>query len=175
MYTRKAVIVLGSSRSKGETWQTIQDAIGKQTCVPIIDLNSLSLSAYDYDHSNQNDDYFSLVEQLVEHDLIILAIPVYWYTMSAQMKLFIDRLSDLLEIRKDLGRKLRDKKIFVLVSFNTSLPVGFEDAFRQTCDYMGMIYLGCSLIYQGSDPTLLKTRSDQLALARNVFLKSAFN
>lgn len=171
----KAIIVLGSSRSKGETWQAIQDVVSDSASIPIIDLNNLSLSPYSYNHSNQNDDYFPLMEQLVEHELIILATPVYWYTMSSQMKVFIDRLSDLLEIRKDLGRKLRGKKIFILASFNTSLPTGFEDAFRQTCDYMGMAYLGCSFIYQGRDQALLETRPDQLATARNIILKPTCN
>lgn len=172
---KKTIIVLGSSRSKGETWQAVQDITDNSALIPVIDLNSLSLSAYDYDHSNHNDDYFPLIERLVEHELIILATPVYWYTMSAQMKIFIDRLSDLLEVRKDLGRKLRGKKVFIVASFNTSMPVGFEDAFSQTCNYMGMIYLGCSFIYQGSDHGLSETRPDQLALARNVILKHTYN
>jgi multimeric flavodoxin WrbA len=164
----KAIIVLGSSRGKGETWHAIQEVIGNQSPIPLIDLNDLSISPYDYEHSNQNDDYIPLIEKLVAYDLIVLATPVYWYTMSAQMKIFIDHLSDLLEIRKDLGRKLRGKKIFILASFSTSLPKGFEDAFSQTCDYMGMEYLGCSFIYRGMDPALLKMKPSQIALAKNV-------
>ena len=54
------------------------------------------------------------------------------------MKTFIDRLSDLISIRKDLGRKLKDKRIFVIASFNTSVPKGFEEQFSQTCEYLGI-------------------------------------
>ena len=83
----------------------------------------------------------------MDHDLIVLATPVYWYTMSATMKIFLDRLTDLLEIRRDLGRKLRGKKLFIISSIgSTSLPQGFEDAFWQTAKYLKMEYEGSSFI-----------------------------
>jgi multimeric flavodoxin WrbA len=35
---------------------------------------------------------------VLAHDQIILATPIYWYAVSAAMKNFLDRLSDLLEL-----------------------------------------------------------------------------
>jgi len=69
--------------------------------------------------------------------------------MSTQHKIFFDRFSDLLTVRKDLGRKLRGKKLFVISSFGESYPKGFEDTFEQICEYLGMEYLGSSFIYSG--------------------------
>ncbi len=122
----KSIIVFGSSRSNGRTLEAIKmitdDAL-------IVDLNTLKISPYDYEHRNIDDDYLPLMKKVVEHDLIILATPVYWYSMSAQMKTFIDRLNDLLEVGKDIGRKLRGKRLFVIASLGTSMPKGFEEPF----------------------------------------------
>ena len=39
----------------------------------------------------QKDDVAELVEKMIQADVIVLATPVYFYTMSGQMKTFIDR------------------------------------------------------------------------------------
>lgn len=39
----------------------------------------------------QNDDMKEVLNKLIEADVIILATPVYFYSMNAQMKVFIDR------------------------------------------------------------------------------------
>ena len=49
------------------------------------------------------------MEKVTEYDIIVLATHVYWYSMSAIMKKFIERLSDLLHLRKDIEYKLRGK------------------------------------------------------------------
>ena len=130
------IIILGSSRTFGETRKVVDSIIGNNE-VPIIDLKSLDMSIYDYDHYNKNDDFIPLMEQVIKHDLIVLATPVYWYTMSATMKIFLDRLTDLLDIRKDLGRKLYGKKLFIISSLASNLlPQGFEYPFWQTAEYL---------------------------------------
>ena len=96
------------------------------------------------------------MEKILTYDAIILATPVYWYTMSAQMKIFIDRLSDCLRARKDIGKNLAGKHIFVLASYGTSLPEYFDAPFRQTCQYMKMQYGGSFLHYSGKDQALLQ-------------------
>lgn len=161
------IVILGSSRSKGNTLQAIKMVYGND--IPIIDLNDLNISPYDYENNNQPDDYIPLMEKLLDYDPIILATPVYWYTMSAQMKIFFDRLTDVISIRKDIGRKLKGKNIFVLASFGTSLPNGFENAFAQTCAYMDMNYLGTSFIYFGDDKDLLANNIRQLDSARKFY------
>ena len=116
----------------------------------LVDLNNLDITPYDYEHCNLSDDFIPLIERIVTYDKIIIATPVYWYSMSTQVKIFLDRFSDILTIRKDLGRKLRGKKLFVLASFNSSYPRGFEDTFEQICEYMEMEYLGTSFVYSGT-------------------------
>ena len=57
----------------------------------------------------------------------------------------------MLIIRKDLGRKLKGKKLFCIASFGTSYPKGFEDILDQICEYLNMQYLGTSFVYSGSE------------------------
>ena len=161
------IIVQGSSRKIGETRKAIEMIIGNRD-IQIIDLYSLNITPYDYEQRNNKDDYIPLMEEIIEHDLIILATPVYWNSMSATMKIFIDRVSDLTGFRKDLGRKLRGKKLFVIASFNTSLPKGFEYAFSLSCEYLGIEYQGCSFIYHGNDLKLLENSQEQLKKAKDI-------
>jgi multimeric flavodoxin WrbA len=54
-----------------------------------------------------NDDMAGLYGKVVEADAIILASPIYWFTMAAQLKLFMDRLYGLwIERTKSLEGKL---------------------------------------------------------------------
>jgi len=148
------IIIFGSSRSGGDTRKAI-DELNSDGTIPIVELRNLDITPYDYDHKNQNDDYLPLMEKVVTHDQIILATPVYWYTMSATMKIFIDRLSDLLRLRQDLGRGLAQTEVYVLTSYSTTVPQGFEESFSQTCAYMDMIYNGCFYYHAGKDKNLL--------------------
>lgn len=162
------IIILGSSNSFGHTQKAILEIINNHP-IPIIDLGKLNIAPYDYEYRNNNDDYISLMERIVNHDMIVLATPVYWYSMSATMKIFIDRLADLVDTRKDLGQKLKGKKLFIISSFGTSLPKGFEDTFEQTCQYMKMIYCGTSFIYSGSNnKEFLKNNKIEIEKARKV-------
>ena len=77
------------------------------------------------------------------YDVLILATPVYWYSMSAIMKTFLDRFTDLLTIEKDLGRKLRGKGMAVISCSNGgNLGDYFWLPFSKSASYLGMIYLG---------------------------------
>lgn len=148
--TINPLIILGSSRNDGNTLQAVK-TVFQNDSIPIIDLSELNISYYDYNYANVKDDFLTLAEKMVRHNPIILATPVYWYTMSATMKTFIDRWSDLLDIRKDIGRRLTNKELYVITSYGTDMPRGFEDAFSQTCEYLDMQYKGCFYFYSGDN------------------------
>ncbi|MFK7967768.1 MAG: flavodoxin family protein [Rickettsiaceae bacterium] len=167
------IIIIGSSRSHGETRKAVDLIVGSHN-IPTIDLKTLNISIYDYEHQNKNDDFIPLMEGIMEHDLIVLATPVYWYTMSATMKIFLDRLTDLFEIRKDLGRKLCGKKLFIISTVGkTSLPQGFEDAFWQTAKYLNMEYEGCSFICSDNNNNIEAKRFKEIEVekARNILFR----
>jgi multimeric flavodoxin WrbA len=46
----------------------------------------------DYSKCSQNDDMEEILDKMQEADVIVLATPIYFYTMCGQMKTFIDRI-----------------------------------------------------------------------------------
>lgn len=153
--TTNPIIIFGSSRSDGHTLKAIKTVI-QDTPIPIVDLRDLNIAQYDYTYANAKDDFIPLAEKMVRYNPIILATPVYWYSMSASLKTFIDRWSDLLDIRKDIGRRLAGKDLYVISSYGESIPRGFEDAFSQTCEYLDMQYRGCYYFYSGDNLELTR-------------------
>ena len=139
----RVLTILGSSRSRGNT-RLLVDAAFEQSQCRLIDLNELSFSDYDYAHANRDDGFAPLAETLTAHDRIVLATPVYWYSMSAMMKRFVDRLSDLVTVRKPLGRALAGRELYVLAtSTDPALPPAFEQTFVSTAEYLDMNWGGC--------------------------------
>lgn len=139
---KKIAILLGTSNNKGNT-KSMVEYVADKAKATVFNLSDYSISPFDYEHKNSDDDFISLVEQLLEYDHIIFASPVYWYTMSAQMKVFFDRISDLLHVKKELGRKLRGKSSSVLSTGSTLKPErSFEEVFINSFDYLNMDYKG---------------------------------
>ncbi len=137
------VIILGSSRSDGNT-RAVVDFLLKNANHDIIDLNDYQIGYFDYNNKNRDDDFIPLMRKITaDYRRIIFATPVYWYSMSAIMKTFFDRISDLLKWEKELGRSLRGKAMGVISCSNDDdLNVGFDMPFRESADYLGMDYLG---------------------------------
>lgn len=150
----KTVIIFGSSRTDGDTAQVV-DKLIKHSEWDCVDLNKYDISYYDYQHKNRNDDYLSLMKNLIKrYDTLIFATPVYWYSMSGIMKVFIDRLTDLLEIEKPLGHKLRGMKMGVVSCSNgNNLGDIFWIPFIETAKYLGMKYLGGLHVINQEDST----------------------
>ncbi len=139
----RKIIILGSSRTDGNTAKSAKILAEKLDC-EIIDLTDYKISQYDYENKNREDDYLPLMRKIIEnYDLLIFATPVYWYSMSGIMKVFFDRITDLLTIQKDLGRKLRGKQMAVLsCSLGGNLEEHFWLPFKESANYLGMTYMG---------------------------------
>jgi len=139
----KKVIILGSARKNGNTTRIV-DEISKKSGIDVIDLSDYNISHYDYESKNIEDDFLPLIRRILEeYDTLIFATPVYWYNMSGIMKVFFDRFSDLIRIEKEIGRKLRGKKIGVISnSHDNEIEESFYIPFKKTADYLGMEYLG---------------------------------
>lgn len=143
-------IVLGTSKAGGNTAQLVSEVIQQMphNTIQLFDLKDYVISPFDYDHNNIDDDFIGLIEQLLHYDAILFASPVYWYAMSAQMKIFFDRISDLLHLKKALGRQLRGKATAVLSTGASPEPErSFEEVFINSFDYLGMNYMGMLYCY----------------------------
>jgi len=135
-------IVLGSANSDGNT-RKLTDTIALATSATVFDLSDYQISFYDYAHQNKDDDFLPLMQQLVKFDHIVFSSPVYWYAMSAPLKVFFDRLSDCLTIDKNIGRKLQGKSCSVIATgFDAQAPDCFFEPIKLSARYLSMNYKG---------------------------------
>ncbi|MEM6719796.1 MAG: NAD(P)H-dependent oxidoreductase [Bacteroidota bacterium] len=138
----KGVIILGSSRSEGNT-HTIVSELQKLTNFDLIDLKEYKINHFEYD-LKYDDDFNALFKKLTAtYEIFVFATPIYWYTMSGVMKVFFDRISDFLFEEKDIGRRLRGMKMGVVsCGSNQEIKEGFEMPFVESANYLGMEYVG---------------------------------
>jgi multimeric flavodoxin WrbA len=97
----------------------------------------------------QDDDITALHAELRAADALLIASPVYWFTMSGQAKLFMDRLY---AFGREGYRPLKGKRIGIILTsgdadIRSSGAVNamraFEDAFAYLCaPIAGMIHAG---------------------------------
>jgi len=152
------IILLASSRRRGNTG-ALADAIAGELGVEVVDLSALRLSAYDYEHRNRDDDFEPLMARVLECNPIVFASPIYWYSCAPAMKVFLDRISDYLDISELLesGRRLRGKDTYVAcTSVRDEASEHFLGAFQDTFAYLGMrfrgsVHINCTDGYQASE------------------------
>ncbi len=139
----RTLIILASSRPKGDTWRMAY-YLQQKGGYDMVDLTTKQIGYFDYEFKNSGDDFLPLMRQIAsDYDLLVFATPVYWYNMSAQLKTFFDRFSDLLRYEKPTGRQLRGKAMAVVsCASEDELKEGFEMPFIESANYLGMHYLG---------------------------------
>lgn len=138
------IALFSSSRRRGNTGQ-LMDRIALELGCEVVDLGALRMSAFDYEHRNRDDDFEPLMNRVLAHEQIIFATPIYWYAVSPAMKVFLDRISDYLELPDllPLGRRLRGKSAYVVCTSISDEPAeAFTSAWRETADYLGMRFGG---------------------------------
>jgi len=98
----KLLAIVGSPRLEGNTNYLVDQALGEAAKLGA-QTEKLVLSQYEvnpclghedctsFDSCQQKDDTGWILDRFCEADGVILATPVYWYNVSAQMKAFIDR------------------------------------------------------------------------------------
>ena len=98
----KLLAIVGSPRLKGNTNYLVDQALGEAAKLGA-QTERLVLSQYEinpclghddcatFDSCQQKDDAGWILEKFCEADGVILATPVYYYNVTAQMKVFIDR------------------------------------------------------------------------------------
>ncbi|WP_394172581.1 flavodoxin family protein [Thalassotalea litorea] len=136
------IILMASSRSRGNT-AILADKVSSEIGASILNINDFEIRPYNYENHNQDDDFIALIDELLNYQRIIFASPVYWYGPSAQLKLFFDRITDLLDEHKEKGRRLKGKNAALLATGYDLKPKScFEEAFSLTFQYLKMNYEG---------------------------------
>lgn len=152
----------------------IAEAIELKVDSGFLDIGALNITPYDYEHRNQNDDFIPVFEQIVRYKTLIFVTPVYWYSMAGPMKVFFDRMTDLLTIRKDLGRSLTGKGLAaVCCSSDKEEYPGFFMPFARTAAYLNMEYLGACHTWIADDriPELVADKLDKFCAQINNWIR----
>jgi len=168
--THSAIALFASSRRNGNTGQ-LMDRIAKELDIEVVDLAAKRMSAYDYEHRNRCDDFEPLMKRVLTFEQLIFATPVYWYAVSPAMKVFLDRISDLLDLPDLLedGRRLRGKEACVVcTSIYDEVPPSFLGAFLDTFNYLGMRFGGVAHANCREGYSAARHDAEALAFARRV-------
>ncbi len=138
----KSILIQCSARSDGDS-ATVCKHLSNKFKLETIDIRKYDISYYDYD-TTRHDDFIPLVRNLsAQYDKWIFVTPVYWYTISGRMKVFLDRTTELLKEHKELGRTLRGKCMgLISVSNDHELQEWFEVPVKMSASYLGMNYMG---------------------------------
>ena len=154
---KKVVIISSSPRRKGNSEilcdQFLKGALEAGCEVEKINLNDYTIHPclaceYCRKHENvccQKDDAHMIIQKMIDADVWVLSSPVYFYSISAQMKLLIDRFfAREYEVRESHKRK---KVYYILTSGAPDLSEhratiesmrGFVDVLR-TIDEAGIM------------------------------------
>jgi len=158
--SKKMLVLLGSPRKKGNSTTLAQKIVeGAEAAgakVEQVYLHGQNIAPCQACYACQkpdskgcviNDDMQPLYKKLLAADAWIFASPVYWFSMSAQTKLALDRCFALPAFGKDV---FAGKKIAVAMSYGDTDPFNsgcvnalrtFQDAFRFIgADMVGMVY-----------------------------------
>lgn len=136
------IFIVGTSRLDGNTRRLV-DLVNQNINAPVVNLSDCIILPYSYQKEERTDDFIKVASDLLKYKRIVFATPVYWYSMSSQMKVFFDRFSDLITERKDLGRALAGRKTYLIsTGTDNELPPGFESPFELTSKYLDMEFQG---------------------------------
>jgi multimeric flavodoxin WrbA len=157
---KQVLVILGSPRKKGNS-STLAARISRGAKssgaeVKTLFLQDLKISPcrgcdtcqkHDSKGCAIKDDMQEIYPRLIKADAWVIASPVYWFTMSAQTKIFMDRCYALPAYAKN---PFAGKRIAIAMSYGDADPVKsgcvnalrtFQDAYRYTrSKIVGMVY-----------------------------------
>lgn len=165
---RKPLVILGSARKESNTRKLI-NLIFSEIDIELIDLLDYYLQPYNYEGNYSKDDRFvEICNAILNHNKIVFATPVYWYSMSGIMKVFFDRLTDIITIHKDIRLEMKGKNVFLIsTGSEDSLPSGFENPFRLTSKYLNMNFI---YTYYCKANNLENTQTNWIETYREAFI-----
>jgi multimeric flavodoxin WrbA len=159
---KKVVVLLGSPRKKGNSTalakQIIHGAESRGAMVETVYLNGLNIKpcqgCYSCRKPNSrgcvvDDDMQTVYPKVQTADRWVIASPVYWFSMSAQTKLFMDRCFAMF---KETAQEnyLLNKRIAIAMSYGDTDAFNsgcvnalrsFQDAYRYAgANIIGMVY-----------------------------------
>lgn len=154
-------VIYGGTRPNSNTEILTENAVRGLDTEDIF-LRELSiLPIIDMRHSEEGfqdreDDYNSIIDRVLKHEILIFSTPIYWYSMSGTMKNFVDRWSQTLKDSNypNFKSTMASKKAYVIAvggddPYIKGLPL--MQQFKHIFDFMGMEF-GGYVIGEGNKP-----------------------
>jgi multimeric flavodoxin WrbA len=178
MNKKNLLVLMGSPRKRGNSSSLAMEAVrgAKEDgayveCHHLHEMNIRPCRACDYCRRgaarpcSQADDMQILYPKLKATDALLIAGPVYWFTIGAQTKLFMDRLYAL---GNEEGYGLRGKKIGIILTYADEDPfrsgaVNALRAFQDSFNYIGAEIAG--MVY-GAAAKAGEIRSNRTLMAK---------
>ncbi len=188
----KVVTLFGSPRVNGNTARLAKEfnntAESSGADVQSFVLNKMNFKGCQHceacktkiDNCVLKDDLTEVLDAVKKTDILVLATPIYFADITAQLKTFVDRCYSYLEPyehkgRPDTSRISGDKKLVLITAQNAS-----DELFPEVCEKYRMIFRllgfeeshlirGCDLMK--ADGLKTKNREDLIGLARETASK----
>ncbi|MCM2535794.1 flavodoxin family protein [Neobacillus pocheonensis] len=154
-------VIYGGTRQNGNTELLTEQVVQGIVTEKIYLRDHTILPIEDMRHSQdgfqeRNDDYNSILDRIMPHNILLFATPIYWYSMSGTMKNFIDRWSQTLRDPKypDFKNKMASKKAFVIAVGGddpTIKGLPMIQQFKHIFDFMGTDFEGY-ILGKGNKP-----------------------
>jgi multimeric flavodoxin WrbA len=180
--TKRVLVILGSPRRKGNSSilaaRISRGAKSAGAEVETLFLQALKISPCRGCDTCQKrgskgcaieDDMQRIYPKLIRSDAWVIASPVYWFNMSAQTKMFMDRCYALTAYAKN---PFAGKRIAIAMSYGDVDPVrsgcvnalrAFQDAFRYTgSKIVGMVYGSAMKAGEIADNKTLMQEAEEL-------------
>ncbi len=159
---KKIVFIQGGPRKKGNTRAIAKIAMAsaKEHGASVTEIDALTLSfkepgciaCYKCQKSDEykcvlNDEVAEKVASLQGYDIIVMATPLYWWSYTAQLKIFIDRMISLAKLSGDKYISVLAGKTLALLStaggeMENNLEL-LETQWRNPADMLGCKFISC--------------------------------
>ncbi|SDQ80388.1 flavodoxin family protein [Virgibacillus salinus] len=114
-------VIYGGTRENGNTEILTEQAVQGLSVEKIYLRNYDIHSIEDLRHTQGgfyevDDDYNSIIDRIIPHDILVFATPIYWFGMSGTLKNFIDRWSQTMRDASypDFKNSMAAKKAYVI-------------------------------------------------------------
>ena len=140
----KKLVLFSSANKQGNTAKLIE-ALSTEQEFDVVDVDTLVITPYNYPNEYPQDDFYPLVDKILDADKLIFASPVYWHAPTAPIKALIDRITELTDVSalKPKARALANKQAYVLAtSASEELCPIFDGFFSKVFSYFDINYIG---------------------------------
>ena len=161
MQQREFLFVLGSARPDGNTEHLARrsaESLPEHTGRKWLSLIEHQLPIFeDIRHHETrkyeiaSDSERTLLDATLAATDIVIASPVYWYSVSASTKLYLDHWSGWMRLPDvDFRKRMASKTLWAISAFSDEDPVGAQpliETIRMTAEYLNMKWGGTLLGY----------------------------